>query len=50
MKKWLDESISQDVERIRSNDRHTKTSDKHDKDSGRSKHHNYGDGGHNSEG
>ena len=49
-KEQLDKVVPQDVERIKSNDRWAETSEEHDEDSGRNKHNNNGDGGHNLEG
>ena len=48
--RWLDEIIPQDVEGIRGNDWHIRTSTDHDKDSRRNQHYDYGDGRNNSEG
>ena len=45
----MDEDVSQDVERIRSNDRCAEIGEEHDEDYSRSKYNNHGDGEYNSE-
>ena len=46
----MDEDISQNIERVGSNDRCAEISERHNEDSSRDEYNDYGDGGHNFEG